>query len=288
MKLKILITGSKGQLGNEIQLLSKTRAEWEFIFTDLAELDITNPSALGDFFEKHKPDVLINSAAYTAVDKAEEQNELAELINAKAVELLAIECNKYNTFMLQVSTDFVFGGEKNTPYTENDLPRPLSVYAESKYLGEQAFMDVIRSGVIVRTSWLYSTFGNNFVKTMMKLGNERDALGVVYDQIGAPTYAFDLAEVILKLIDKKDRINKTEIFHYSNAGVASWFDFAVAVMENANLNCKVNPLLSEEYPLPATRPHYSLMNTKKIREFLSIDIPHWRESLKTCIKNLKN
>ena len=287
MNLKILITGSKGQLGNEIRLLEDSRPEWEFIYTDIEELDITNQKALRDFFTKFQPDVLVNCASYTAVDKAEENEELAEMINAKAVDYLAKACSDHQCFMVHVSTDFVFGGEKNTPYEESDFPNPLSAYARSKFHGEQAFMDHATHGVLMRTSWLYSSFGFNFVKTMMKLGQERDELGVVYDQVGTPTYARDLAKAILQMIDSKEKIKKTEIFHFSDEGIASWYDFAVSVMEIAALNCRVKPLLTFEYPLPAKRPAFSVMSKKKISEFLSVNIPHWRNSLEECIHKLK-
>ncbi len=288
MKLKVLITGSKGQLGNEIRMIAGSRPDWEFFYTDVEELDISNQQAVHEYLEKYQPDVLINCASYTAVDKAEENKSIAELINAKAVEILANECSRQDAFMVHVSTDFVFGGEKNTPYVEADFPNPRSIYALSKFHGEQAFLEQAAKGCIVRTSWLYSSFGHNFVKTMLKLGKEKDQLGVVYDQVGTPTYAHDLARAIFELLDHRDRMEALEIFHYSNEGIASWYDFSAAVMEYAGLHCHVKPLLAVEYPLPASRPHYSVMSKKKIREFLGTEIPHWRQSLEKCIHKLEN
>lgn len=288
MSTKVLITGSKGQLGNEIRMIADSKPDWEFFYTDVEEVDITSQEAVHAFLDKYQPEVLVNCAGYTAVDKAEGNRNMAELINAKAVQILASECSRRNIFMVHVSTDFVFDGEKNTPYVEADFPNPKSVYALSKFHGEQAFLEHASEGCIVRTSWLYSSFGHNFVKTMMKLGKERDELGVVYDQVGTPTYAADLASAILKLIGEKRRMEKLEIFHYSNEGVSSWYDFSVAVMEYASLDCRVKPLLAVEYPLPAFRPHYSVMNKKKIREFLGCEIPHWRESLRRCVDRIEN
>lgn len=282
----ILVTGSNGQLGNEIRMLAPAYPDWHFFFTDVEELDITNRSAIDKFLSENDIDIIINCASYTAVDKAEEDGKIAEQVNAEAVKYLAASSSAANAFMIHISTDYVFDGEKSTPYQEEDIPNPLSVYAETKYIGENLFLENIKRGVLIRTSWLYSEFGHNFVKTMIRLGRERDELGIVFDQVGTPTYAGDLAKALMQIVTDQERFQHPEIYHFSNEGVASWFDFAHAVIRLKNIDCIVNPIETKDYPLPAKRPFYSLMSKSKFKKDFSYRIPHWRESLKHCISKL--
>lgn len=283
----ILITGSHGQLGNEIKKLSPQYPDYNFIFTDVEELDITNYDKLDSFFAKNNISFLINCASYNAVDKAEEDPGKAELINATAVKYLAKVSKKHNTFFFHISTDYVFDGKNHKPYIETDEPKPLSNYAHSKYNGELEALNNNDKTIVFRTSWLYSEFGNNFVKTMMKYGKEKDELRVIFDQIGTPTYAADLAKAILTIIPQTSKLRKPELYHYSNEGVASWYDFTKAIIEIADENCKVFPIETKDYPLPAARPFYSVMNKAKIKKDFNIEIPHWRDSLEKCIDRLK-
>ncbi len=283
----ILITGSHGQLGNEIKKLSPQYTDYNFIFTDVDELDITNYDKLDDFFKKNDIDFLINCAAYNAVDKAEKDSGKAELINSRAVKYLAKISKKHNTFFFHISTDYVFDGKNHKPYIESDKPQPLSNYARSKYNGEKEALNNNDKTIVFRTSWLYSEFGNNFVKTMLKYGKEKDELRVIFDQIGTPTYAADLANAILTIIPQTSKLRKPELYHYSNEGVASWYDFAKAIIEIAGENCKVLLIETKDYPLPAARPFYSVMNKAKIKNDFNIEIPHWRDSLVRCIGRLE-
>ncbi len=283
---KIFVTGSKGQLGNEIQLLSKGFKDYEFVFHDIDTLDLTDFEKLEEFFRTQSPDMVINCAAYTAVDKAEEETELAYLLNAEVPEKLASFADTFNSYMIHISTDYVFDGRNYRPYKENDLPNPLSVYAKSKHAGEQKVLQYGNTA-IVRTSWLYSRFGNNFVKTMLRLGKERDTLHIVYDQTGTPTNAGDLASAILKLaeyVNQKEHVQG--IFHYSNEGVCSWYDLAKEIIEYAGYSCNVLPITTDKYPLPAIRPNYTVMDKSRIKNTLGISIPHWKDSLITCLKHL--
>lgn len=280
----ILITGANGQLGNEIRKIAGRYPDFNFLFTDVGELDITKPDAINDFIDKEKIDCIINAAAYTAVDKAQEQPETASLINGIAVGNLAEAAKAAGILLVHVSTDYVFDGTHYQPIRENETPNPISAYAYSKFLGEQKLLEQNGKGVIVRTSWLYSEFGSNFVKSMIKFGRERDVLNVVYDQVGTPTYAKDLATVILDLIPEWRKLRAPEIFHYSNEGVASWYDFTLAIHEFAHIGCRVMPIETKDYPLPAKRPFYSLMAKDKIKKAYQVEIPHWRESLKKCVE----
>jgi len=284
----ILITGSNGQLGNEIKKLSPKYSEYNFVFTDVGELNITNYDAIDVFFNKNNISFLINCAAYNAVDKAEEDPDTAELINATAVKYLSKLSKKYNAFYIHISTDYVFGGTNHKPYIETDKPKPLSKYALSKFHGEQEALNNNDKSIVFRTSWLYSEFGNNFVKTIMKLGKERDELRIIFDQIGTPTYANDLAKAILNIIPQTSKLTKPELYHYSNEGVASWYDFTKAIIEISKENCNVLPIETKDYPLPTARPFYSVMNKAKIKKDFDIEIPHWRESLARCIKRLED
>jgi dTDP-4-dehydrorhamnose reductase len=283
---KILVTGSKGQLGNEILFLSKGFKDYKFVFHDIDTLDLTDFEKLEKFFRAQSPDIVINCAAYTAVDKAEEETELAYLLNAEVPEKLAYLTDKFNSYLIHISTDYVFDGRNYRPYKENDLPNPLSVYAKSKHAGEQKVLQ-FGNTAIVRTSWLYSRFGNNFVKTMLRLGKERDTLHIVYDQTGTPTNASDLAAAILKLTEYIHRNQHIQgIFHYSNEGVCSWYDFAKEIIEYAGYSCNVLPITTDKYPLPAIRPHYAVLDKSRIKSTLGISIPHWKDSLMTCLKHL--
>ena len=279
----ILVTGAKGQLGSEIQHLSQFH-DFDFEFTDIEELDITSMEQIEAFFSSRKFDMIINCAAYTAVDRAEEEKDQAELINHKAAENIAVISKKHKAPLIHLSTDFVFDGKSFTPYREEDMPHPLSVYGKTKWAGENAVLKEAEKVVILRTSWLYSSYGNNFVKTMLKLAGERDSLNVVFDQIGTPTYARDLAGAVLSILSFKDFV--PGIFHYSNEGVASWYDLAQAIVEIAGLDCRLYPIETHQYPTPAKRPAYSVLNKAKIKKTYGLEIPHWRTSLKACLEIL--
>lgn len=290
--MKILITGANGQLGNSIRKLSKDFNDFDFIYTDQAELDITNKQAIIDLLKSEEIDGLVNCAAYTAVDKAEEDKQLAYLINETGPANLASACEVCKCLLIHISTDYVFSGKAFKPYQISDPIDPASIYGKSKAAGEIAIQSTNANAWIIRTSWLYSEFGNNFVKTMLTLGKSRPELNIVADQIGSPTYAVDLAFSILSLLEKvytgSIKSSGTKIYHYANSGAASWFDFTKAIMEVAGLNCSIKPIPTEEYPLPAPRPYYSILNTSEIRRDLQIEIPYWRESLKRCIETLLN
>jgi dTDP-4-dehydrorhamnose reductase len=285
--MKILITGSNGQLGNEIKELAGSHPHYQFQYTDVNELDIADPVKVSQYFESHSPDVVINCAAYTAVDKAETDKDLAYLVNAIAPGNLAAAAAKTGAFMVHISTDYVYGGKNYSPYCETDPLHPASVYAKSKAAGEDAVKKSGASALIIRTSWLYSAFGNNFVKTMMKYGAERGKLNVVFDQIGTPTYAHDLAKTILDILPLAMGEGGAKIYHYSNEGVASWYDFAKAIIEISGIDCIINPIPTKDYPLPAERPFYSVLDKAKIKKDFAIEIPYWRDSVKLCIQRLK-
>lgn len=282
--MNILITGCNGQLGNEMQLLQAKYAQHTWFNTDVNELDITDKDAIERFVEANDIDGVVNCAAYTAVDKAESDPLLAKKINADAPAFLAEAVGMRGGWIVQVSTDYVFDGTKHTPYVETDSTCPNSVYGQTKLEGEQAVTKLCPNAMIIRTAWLYSEFGNNFVKTMIRLGKEREQLGVIFDQVGTPTYAHDLASVIMTAIDKGI---KPGIYHFSNEGVTSWYDFTKSIHRIAGINtCHVMPLHTAEYPTPASRPAYSVLDKTKIKEAYSINIPHWEESLAKCIAKL--
>lgn len=283
----ILVTGSNGQLGNEIRVLQPGFPDYQFYFTDVAELDITNRQAISDFVSNKDIHCIINAAAYTAVDKAETEPAKADSINGTATGNLAEVAKNLNALLVHVSTDYVFSGTSHRPIREDDPTAPVSAYARSKWLGEQKINETGGKCLIVRTSWLYSEFGVNFVKSMLKYGREREVLNVVYDQIGTPTYAADLAGIILELIPQWLGISSPEVYHYSNEGVTSWYDFTLAIHELTGIHCKVNPIETKDYPLPATRPFYSVLNKEKIKKKYGIQIPHWRESLKICLGKIE-
>jgi len=281
----VLVTGQNGQLGNELKVLSEKYPQFDYVFTDVAELDITNTAKVAGFFEQHKPAVCINAAAYTAVDKAETDKELALKINADAAGTLAENCAKINARFLHVSTDYVFDGTATTPYTEDHPVSPVNFYGESKLKGEEIVLQKLPSTVIIRTSWVYSFFGNNFVKTMLRLMKDRESISVINDQFGSPTYAADLAAAILQIaLQQKDAGG---IYHFSNAGIISWFDFAVAIRDLSGLHCEVKPIDTSAYPTPAKRPAYSAMNKEKIVSTFNIEIKDWKGSLQDCIMLLQ-
>lgn len=284
--MNILITGCNGQLGNEMQLLEKNYPQHVWFNTDVQELDISNQLAIEQFVAENKIDGIVNCAAYTAVDKAEDNKELCTTLNMVAPAYLAAAVEKRGGWMIQISTDYVFDGTKHTPYVETDTPSPNSVYGSTKLAGELGVSKFCKKTVIIRTAWLYSTFGNNFVKTMIRLGKEKPELGVIFDQIGTPTYARDLAEVIMTIINKGIIPG---VYHFTNEGVISWYDFTKAIHRIAGITtCHVRPLHTAEYPTPAHRPHYSVLDKTKIKETYGIEIPYWEESLEDCIEKLKD
>lgn len=283
--MNVLVTGSKGQLASCIKDIDKQYKDLNFIYTDYQELDICDLKQVDSFFKSNqKIDYCINCAAYTAVDKAETETDKAFEINAKGAKNLAIVCNEFDAILIQVSTDFVFDGEKNEPYTETDVAKPISIYGASKLKGEVETQKILKEHFIIRTSWLYSEHGNNFMKTMLRLAETHDEISVVSDQIGTPTYAGDLAQVILKIINSNNK--SFGLYHYSNEGVASWYDFAKAIFEESNIEIKINPIKTDAYPTPAKRPFFSVMDKAKIKSDLNIKTPHWRESINNSINYL--
>ena len=285
----ILVTGAYGQLGNEVRILSANYPEYNFMFTDVDSLDICDKDELIDFVTGNDIRYIINCAAYTAVDKAEDDAELCEKINATAVKNLGLAAAEAGAGIIHVSTDYVFDGTSCRPYTEDMPTKPCSVYGKTKLKGEKNLLKVCPNAIIIRTAWLYSPFGNNFVKTMIKLGSERESLNVIFDQVGTPTYAEDLADAILKAMDQTIDTDhdKGGVYHFSNEGVCSWYDFTIKIHEIAGITtCKVNPIETKDYTTKATRPHYSVLNKTKIKQAFNITIPHWEASLKNCIKEL--
>lgn len=282
--LNVLVTGSNGQLGSEIKELACGNET--FFFTDRATLDITNPKTIKEFIEKNSIDTIINCAAYTAVDKAESDIESADKINHLAVKYLAQISKEKNIKLIHISTDYVFDGKSHMPYTEENSTNPNGVYGQTKLDGEKAMLGINpQNSLIIRTSWVYSSYGANFVKTMLRLGKEKESLGVIYDQVGTPTYARDLAQAILEIIPKVEN-QKVEIYNYSNEGVTSWYDFAKEIMRMTKLNCQINPIETTEYPTPARRPHYSLLNKTKIKTEFNLAISYWKDSLDDCLKKM--
>ncbi|MDQ7046866.1 MAG: dTDP-4-dehydrorhamnose reductase [Sulfurovum sp.] len=284
--LNVLVTGSHGQLGSEIQALS-SHYDYNFFFTDRNSLDISNETAIKTFISLNKISTIINCAAYTAVDKAEDDVENADKINHLAVKYLAQIAKEKSIKLIHISTDYVFDGKNHRPYIESDTTNPNGVYGKTKLDGENAMLTINpSSSIIIRTSWVYSSYGANFVKTMLRLGKERDSLGVIFDQVGTPTYARDLAQAILEIVPQVANKN-VEIYNYSNEGVCSWYDFAKAIFELSHIECDVKPIESKEYPTPAERPHYSLLNKAKIKKTFNISISYWKESLVECLEKIK-
>jgi dTDP-4-dehydrorhamnose reductase len=289
--MNILVIGSNGQLGSEIKDIAVNYKDFNFLFKDLPELNICKDVALNTFILNQDIDVVINCAAYTAVDKAEENAEIAEQVNSFGVLNLVKALEKVNGKLIHISTDYVFDGSNSEPYKESDHVNPLGVYGKTKREGELFVINSTIDSIIIRTSWLYSSFGKNFVKTMYKLGSEKNSLNVISDQIGSPTYARDLAKFCLDILSSKTygRISSNgKIYHFSNEGVASWYDFAKAIMELGLLDCKVSPIETKDYPTMAKRPRFSLLNKSKIKTDFNIQIPYWRDSLDKCIEKLKS
>ncbi len=282
----ILVTGAQGQLGSEIKALAHLYDEFNFFFTDKDDLDITDIDAIKTFVQTKNINAIINCAAYTAVDLAEDEFKLADLINHTATKYLAKTAKEFNLKLIHVSTDYVFDGKSHIPYNENDITKPTSSYGKTKLDGELSLKAIApANSIIIRTAWVYSSYGSNFVKTMLGLGKDKNTLNVVYDQMGSPTYARDLALAILKILPKLSN-KKTETYHYTNEGVCSWYDFAKAIFEIKNINCHVIPIPTSAYPTKATRPHYSILNKQKIKNSFEITIPYWRDSLKECLTKL--
>ncbi|MCX6243926.1 MAG: dTDP-4-dehydrorhamnose reductase [Bacteroidetes bacterium] len=286
--MKILVTGGDGQLGRSLRKCAVNYPDHAFTFIDINDLDLTDPVKTVAYVTGLMPGILINCAAYTAVDKAEEDSALAMNVNAEVPGKLAWICSGQGIKLIHISTDYVFDGKSYMPYSEDDPCNPASAYAKSKYEGEREILRHNVSGIIIRTSWLYSEYGHNFVKTILAKGIELGNLRVVYDQIGGPTYAGDLAKTLIELIPRLSDSEKMEIFNYANEGAVSWYDFAKAIIDIGGIDCKIQPVGTIDYPTPAARPPYSVFNKTKIRERFGIEIPYWRDSLKVCIRNLKS
>lgn len=283
---RILVTGANGQLGSEMRKLGSVSPN-EYIFTDVQELDITNKDAVMSFVEQNGVNIIVNCAAYTNVDKAEDDEATAELINATAVGNLAEAAKAVDGTLFHVSTDYVFGADGNTPRSEDMPTNPLGVYGRTKLSGEQAIQEVGAKAIIIRTAWLYSEFGNNFLKTMLRLTAEKESLNVVFDQVGTPTYAGDLALVIFSIIEGNLYAGNEGVYHFSNEGVCSWYDFANEIAIAAgNINCNIQPCHSSEFPSKVTRPPYSVLDKTKIKQTFGVDIPHWRDSMLYCLERL--
>ena len=283
--LNILVTGANGQLGNEMRLLGATSKN-NYIFTDVTELNITDRAAISAMVKEHRIQVIINCAAYTNVDKAEDDEATADLLNHTAARYLAEAAKEADAVLIHVSTDYVFHGDKNVPYTEDEPTSPLGVYGRTKLAGEQAIQQSGCRYLIFRTAWLYSSFGNNFVKTMRRLTSERDTLNVVFDQVGSPTFAGDLARAIFEVVEKEAYVGTEGIYHYSNEGVCSWYDFAVEISNLSHTRCDIRPCHSDEFPSKVTRPSYSVLDKTKLKKTFGIVVPHWKESLVKCIEQL--
>ena len=284
--MNILVTGCKGQLGTELQKLAVDDTQHQWIFTDVDTLDICNKGAVEECFSANDIDACVNCAAYTAVDKAEDEPELATLINAFAPKVLADTCLRHDAVLIHISTDYVFGGDASEPYQADDPIDPQSVYGSTKAEGERLIRESGCNYMIVRTAWLYSSVGKNFVKTMLMLGDTKDEINVVADQKGCPTWAHDLAVALVALLNKNGKFPVHETFHFTNEGQITWYDFAMAIMEIGGKQCKVNPITTDQYPTKAKRPAYSVLNLSKIKEYAGIEIPDWRESLIKCIEEL--
>ncbi|MGJ0377551.1 dTDP-4-dehydrorhamnose reductase [Aliarcobacter cryaerophilus] len=283
--INVLVTGSNGQVGSEIKELS-SNYNYNFFFTRRDDIDITSKDSIKEFCQTNSINVIINCAAYTAVDKAQSDIENADLVNRKAVKKLSIVAKELNIKLIHISTDYVFDGKNFKPYVEEFQTNPQSVYGKTKLDGENELININPlNSIIIRTSWVYSYYGNNFVKTMLRLGKEKEDLGVIFDQVGTPTYAKDLAITILNIVPQIEN-SKVEIYNYSNEGVLSWYDFAKEIMKMAKLNCKVKAIETYQYPTPAKRPHFSLLNKSKIKSKFNLEIPYWKDGLDDCLKRL--
>ncbi|MCK9236808.1 MAG: dTDP-4-dehydrorhamnose reductase [Thiopseudomonas sp.] len=288
---RILVTGKFGQLGQSMQKLAQEYPQFDFQFVGRDELDLSQPELVKQKLSHYQFDALINCAAYTAVDKAETEQELADAINHHSVGQLAQVAKDNNALLIHISTDYVFDGQNYKPYQTSDAVKPVNTYGDSKLKGEQAIHTASPSALIIRTSWVYSEFGHNFVKTMLKLGQEREQLNIVADQVGSPTYATDLAVAILEALccisNQPEEGDSVKIYHFSNEGICSWYDFAKAIFELKEIDCAVNPIGTQDYPAPAKRPHYSVMDKTNIKQAFGISIPYWKDSLAVCLKGLE-
>jgi dTDP-4-dehydrorhamnose reductase len=289
--MRVLITGSNGQLGSEIKELAANYKKLDFVFKDIPGLDICNFNLLQSFIIDNKINAVINCAAYTAVDKAEEESIIARKVNYEGVLNIVNALQTVNGKLIHISTDYVFDGNHFLPYKETDPVSPIGVYGETKRAGELAVINGDIDSIVIRTSWLYSSYGNNFVKTMLRLGKQKEELGVIFDQVGTPTYARDLAKTCLEILCGGISVNISKngnLYHYSNEGVASWYDFAISIMKIGGENCKVKPIQTKDYPALAKRPQYSMLNKSKIKTDFKIEIPYWKDSLKDCIEKIIN
>jgi len=288
---RVLVTGSNGQLGKSLQAEAKNHSQYSIIFANREVLDLSKTESIDAYFEQNKFDVIINCAAHTAVDKAESEPELADAVNHLAVKQIAKNARQQHAKLIHISTDYVFNGQQHRPYIEQDTVDPQGVYGVTKLAGEQALLQsMAEDALIIRTSWVYSEFGNNFVKTMLKLGTDRDSLGIIYDQVGTPTYAGDLAKAIMHIIGHESfrKVAFTsDIYHYSNEGVCSWYDFAKAIFEHESIECDVSAIETKDYPTPAKRPHYSVLNKSKIKQTFKTAVPYWKDSLLVCLQKLQ-
>ncbi|WP_417237033.1 dTDP-4-dehydrorhamnose reductase [Bizionia paragorgiae] len=282
--LHILVTGSKGQLGSEIKKVSKNYPTIQFTFVDREEMPLDDNDFIITFLNQLQPNLIVSAGAYTAVDQAENEKELVDQINHLAVATMAKWCSNNHAKLIHISTDYVFDGKSAIPYKENDHTSPINWYGETKLRGEQAIERIMQEAVIIRTAWVYSEFGHNFVKTMLRLMKERESIGVVNDQVGTPTYALDLAKAIMTIIESDNWVSG--VFHFSNEGEISWYDFAVEINKLGGLNCKVNAVSSDQFPTAAKRPNYSLLDKTKIKQTYNVMVPAWEESLKLCLKIL--
>ena len=287
-----LVTGSGGQLAQSIKSIADNHPDYRFFFADRQQLNLSNEANINDFFKHQTFDVIINCAAYTTVDKAESETDLANQINHLAVKQLAYIAKQQGATLIHISTDYVFNGKSYRPYVETDNVASQCVYGQSKLSGEEAIKDTLKNnGIIIRTSWMYSEYGNNFVKTMLKLGHERDILNVIFDQVGTPTYAKDLAEAIMSIVQILETQNTafpTSIFHFSNEGICSWYDFAKTIFELSSTQCLVYPIATKDFSTSAKRPHYSVLDKSKIKRTFDIAIPYWKDSLELCLSELKS
>ena len=288
----ILVTGSSGQLGQSIQSIVIDYPNYEFVFANRQQLDLSNETSITNFFEHKNFEIIINCAAYTSVDKAESEPELANQVNHLAVKQLADIAKQHHSKLIHISTDYVFSGKHYRPYLETDEVAPHCVYGKTKLLGDEVIQQTLKTNaIIIRTSWVYSEYGNNFVKTMLKLGQEHDSLNVIFDQVGTPTYAKDIAKAIMSIVQSEEfnQIDfKTNIVHFSNEGLCSWYDFAKTIFELTNIQCQVSPIETKGYPTPATRPHYSVLNKAKIKQMFNLTISYWKDSAEECLTALHN
>lgn len=287
----ILVTGSAGQLGQSIQSIASNYPQYEFVFASRQHLDLCNENNVADFFGRKNFGIIVNCAAHTAVDKAQSEVDLANQVNHLAVRRLATIAKKYRIKLIHISTDYVFSGEQSRPYVETDEVAPNGVYGKTKQHGEQAILKILKNNaIIIRTSWLYSEYGENFIKTMLKLGQERDVMNVIDDQIGTPTYAKDLADAIMTIVKSQSFSEidfKSDILHFSSEGVCSWYDFAKTIFEISGIQCQVSPIGTKDYPRPALRPYYSVLSKAKIKKIYKLSIPYWRDSVKQCLMTLR-